>query len=274
MPKRILVALSGSPFTSSAIRHAVQLGVAHDAHVTGVTVSDLERLEDIGPVPIGAAAVATELARHRVATAREAMEASVEEFTDAVARAGVSSTLDMEKGNSLDRFRSLSRYADITIVGLRGLFEYGVVRNPKDTVLRAIADGLRPMLAVANQYREIRRVMVAYNGSMEAAEAMRAFSVIDCWTNVDVRVICLGAIDGAAQLVLDAESYIEAHGYDVDTEVRPGNPHSELLTAADEWNADLIVMGTTSRGKLRRLIWGDTALEILEHSTIPVFMSQ
>ena len=40
MIKRILVALSGTTCTTSAIRHAVELAKEHDAELTGVTIFD------------------------------------------------------------------------------------------------------------------------------------------------------------------------------------------------------------------------------------------
>ncbi|MCA9296465.1 MAG: universal stress protein [Phycisphaerales bacterium] len=274
MLKRILVALSGSPFTTSAIRHATELGAGHHARVFGVTVTDLERLEDIGPVPVGAAAAAHALAEHRLATAREALEISINEFTAACQTAKLDSTLYMEEGDCLEKFMSLSRYSDLTVIGLRGLFEYGVVQNPRDTILKAIARGLRPILAVAEQYRPVKRVMVAYNGSIESAKAMKSFVWINAWPGVEVRVICIGDKRDVPGLLADASEYFTEHGYSTDSEHRAGDPHKELLKAAGEWKADMIVMGATSRSKLGRLIWGDTALDVLENSTIPVFLSQ
>jgi nucleotide-binding universal stress UspA family protein len=274
MLKRILVALSGSPFTTSAIRHTIELGKTHQARVFGVTVTDIERLEDIGPIPVGAAAAAHALAEHRLATAQEALEVSINEFTSACQSAKLESTLYMEEGDSLEKFMSLSRYSDLTVIGLRGLFEYGVVRNPRDTVLKAIARGLRPILAAAEHYRPIKRVMVAYNGSIESAKAMKSFVWVNAWPGVTVRVICIGDKRDVPGLLADASEYFTEHGYPTDTEHRDGDPHKILLKAAGEWNADLIVMGATSRSKLGRLIWGDTALDVLEKSTIPVFMSQ
>ena len=48
MIKRILVALSGTPFTDSAISHAIELAKVHDAQLTGVTVVDPTQLESVG----------------------------------------------------------------------------------------------------------------------------------------------------------------------------------------------------------------------------------
>lgn len=274
MIKRILVALSGTPFTHTAIHHAVELARTHHAKVCGVTVTDINRLEDIGPVPVGGGAAAHDLTEHRMASAKESMQVSIDDFHAQCSEAGAASVLHMEEGDSLDQFMQLSRYNDLIVVGLRGLFEYGVVHNSRDLVLKAISKGLRPLLAVTEEPREINKVIIAYNGSMEAAKTMKHFARLHLWPNAEIRVICIGKNDDADQLLADAVDYLEEYGYTVDSEHRIGDAARVLLPAADEWGADLIVMGSTSRKKLGRLIWGDTALAVLEHSTVPVFLSQ
>ena len=66
MTKRILVALSGTPLTESAVQHALELAKTHDAEITGVTDIDLAKVAGVGPIPMGAGAAATELVEHRL----------------------------------------------------------------------------------------------------------------------------------------------------------------------------------------------------------------
>ena len=58
MIKRILVALSGTPYSASATQHALQLAEAHGAEVTGVTLVNHDALDAREPVPIGGGAAA------------------------------------------------------------------------------------------------------------------------------------------------------------------------------------------------------------------------
>ena len=44
MIKRILVALSGTPYTESAVKHALALAETHESDVTGVTIMDSARI--------------------------------------------------------------------------------------------------------------------------------------------------------------------------------------------------------------------------------------
>ena len=275
MIKRILIALSGTPFTKSAITHAFELAKSHNAEVTGVTVSDPERLVIVGPIPVGGGAAAHDLAEYRKDEAADHVKASIEMFKSAGSDSGVAYHLVEEHGNVFEQFLSLWRYHDCTVIGLRGLFEYGVIHNPNDQVLELIAHGLRPIVAVAREHRTVKRVYIAYSGSMESAKAMKRFTQMHLWNHPVVRIGHFGKENAeVTSLLADAAEYVSSHGFKVDMEHVDGSPHENLLDRAEAWDADMIVLGATSRNKLSRLIWGDTALDALLHSDIPLFISQ
>lgn len=48
-----------------------------------------------------------------------------------------------------------------------------------------------------------------------------------------------------------------------------GNPKEAILNVAREWEADLIVMGIHRQNALAQLINGSTAVQVMNHSTIP-----
>ena len=102
MIKRILVALSGTPCTPSAIAHGVELAKAHNAELSGVTVIDPDRLQDVGPIPIGGGAAAHELAQHRMQLAEEHIEDAIGQFEKACGDAGVKNRVLRESGDSAE----------------------------------------------------------------------------------------------------------------------------------------------------------------------------
>lgn len=275
MVRRILVALSGTPFTPIAVEQAIELAGRHDAAVTGVTVVDLARLADVGPIPLGGGAAAHSLAAHRVQVTEERVEEQITNFEKACRDASISYIVDRETGDPFDRLLELWRYHDLTIIGLRGLFEYGVVHHPDDEIIRLIARGVRPIIAVSHEHRPVNRVLIAYNGSPESAMAMKRFAQTRLWPDVTVKIACFGFDDEKAlPLLADATTYLRAHGYEPEAESLPGYPKEGLLKHSREWKADLVVMGSTSRSRIRKLVMGETALEALIHADVPLFLSQ
>jgi len=71
------------------------------------------------------------------------------------------------------------------------------------------------------------------------------------------------------KLVLLAES---APGIEIETLLRDGDPTAEILAAARETSADLIVMATHRRRGLSRLLMGSVAEQVEREAECPVLM--
>jgi nucleotide-binding universal stress UspA family protein len=275
MIKRILVALSGTPFTASAIRHAIELARRHNAEITGVTDVDLAKLANVGPIPLGAGAAAHDLIEHRLHLTEQHIDEAIATFETACSGDGISFKVVRETGSPFEKLISLWRYHDLTVAGLRGLFEYGVVHNPDDTIIRLIAKGVRPILAVALEYRPVTKVLVAYNGSMESAKALKRFVQSAPWPDIELSIVTIGeSEEKGRELLADAAGYCRLHGYEVQTELIEGSPKDLLLGHAERLGTDLLVMGSSSRAAIIKHLLGDTALRAIRDAEIPLFLTQ
>jgi len=277
--KRILVALGGTRYTPFAISRAIELAQEHQAEVTGVTVVDVRRLSRVGPVPLGAAASARELREFRLQVVREQVAQAEDEFTSACRQAGVQYQLRHEEGNSFESMASCARYHDLMIFGLRSLFEYDfeydLVHDPHDSLIRLVTRGVRPMLAISPDLRPIRRVLIAYSGSMESAKTFKRFVQLRLWTQAQLRIVTFEhQVDEAEQLVGDAANYCRAHGLEPEEAFVPDSAKDHLLPYAAEWGADLIVAGNSAKNLLLRQVFGETALNLIANSDRPLFLSQ
>jgi nucleotide-binding universal stress UspA family protein len=58
----------------------------------------------------------------------------------------------------------------------------------------------------------------------------------------------------------------------METLLREGAPASDIVAAAQEWQADLIVVGTHGRGGLGRLVLGSVAESVLRDAPCPVLV--
>jgi nucleotide-binding universal stress UspA family protein len=59
---------------------------------------------------------------------------------------------------------------------------------------------------------------------------------------------------------------IAAPGLSVETAVSEGDPRTVIVDAADEWDADLIVVGSHGRTGLKRLVLGSVAQSVVAHA--------
>jgi nucleotide-binding universal stress UspA family protein len=77
-----------------------------------------------------------------------------------------------------------------------------------------------------------------------------------------------GARDSAHRIA----ARIKEHGVDATAEVRAGRVVPGILLYAEEHDADLIVVGASTRGAVARRVLGDVPLELVQRSRRPVLV--
>ena len=146
-------------------------------------------------------------------------------------------------------------------------------------------------LAVAAEAAVPRRIFVALDDSDHAAWCVQAATKQALLAGADI--VLLHVINPSATLSADfaatyaydavraqqrqkAEELIDATAalvpaaVHVERLVREGAAAHEIVAAAREWEADLIVMGTRGRGRLATFLLGSTAEEVIRRAHCPV----
>jgi nucleotide-binding universal stress UspA family protein len=270
MMKRLLVGLAGTTYTPVAIQRAVSLAQLHEAQITGVTLVNTNR--DERPSLSGRESKQDQ----RMVILRSDIEQSVTDFEMACQSAHVKYRIVKESHDPFSQLVDLARYHDLMIFGLRSVFTYDFLAgDPQSLLIRLVGAGVRPLLAVSEDFRSISRVLIAYSGSMESAKAMKRFVQMRLWPDVHLKIFTFHPSDDKAnELLRDAEDYCRGHDFNVCQESNPGDPNVLLLAAAALWRADMIVMGNSARSIMLRKVLGDTLLETIRHTKIPLFLAQ
>ena len=74
----------------------------------------------------------------------------------------------------------------------------------------------------------------------------------------------------AERLAREAGERIASPGLSVETVVRDGDPRTAIVKEAEEWGADLIMMGSHGRTGLTRLLLGSVAQAVVAHAPCSV----
>jgi nucleotide-binding universal stress UspA family protein len=74
----------------------------------------------------------------------------------------------------------------------------------------------------------------------------------------------------ADKLVQKAAQSLRTKGFQVDTEIDKGDIRERILDAAQNWHADLILLGSHGRGGLSRLLLGSVAESVARHAPCSV----
>ncbi len=277
MIRKLLLAIGGTPFSKAAVQHAVDISQGCGASITAVTVVDESRLDRVGPIPLGAGAAAAELRDHRREVTRERIDEAVDQLERACAEAGVSVDVHREQGNPFQLMVDYARYHDLAVFGLRSMFEYELLGDadvdPAQFLKDLIGGGVRPLLAVSDQYRPIRRALIAYSGSVQSAESMKQFVRFRAWSDAALRIlVCEHLQEQAERMLADAADYCRAHGREPEIQYRPTDPKQGILAEAAEWNADLIVIGSSQRSWLASIFHETTMLHLIRNANCPLYV--
>jgi nucleotide-binding universal stress UspA family protein len=134
------------------------------------------------------------------------------------------------------------------------------------------------------------RILVASDFSDSSREALELALVIaekfgseltllHCWelpnysyaAGLNLPVDALATIERAAAARLEeATAQLKLRLPAAKSVLRPGVPWQEVLAAAAEWQADLIVMGTHGRQGIERALLGSVAEKVVRMARIPV----
>ena len=133
----------------------------------------------------------------------------------------------------------------------------------------------RILVAVDDSSPAARAVDVAVGMAQQLGAQVAAVHVVD-WSRAFVSELAivdqekLTALRGKAVTVLhEACARIPRDLLD-DGFLREGDPAEMILAAAEEWDADLIVIGNDSRGRLAHFLLGSTADAVIRRAKRPV----
>jgi nucleotide-binding universal stress UspA family protein len=276
MLKSLLIGLDGSEDGDSVVELGLQWAKRLDAKAVGVAVVD-------EPGVLTSAAVLFEGAHHwhaidaaapRLANSRRAVEQILRQFSRRCGEAGVPFKTLEDVGAPFVRILIEAQRNDLVLLGQRTHFDYGREGKPDETLAKVLQDSPRPVVAVPKSLGSGEAVVVAYDGSLQAARALYAFEASGLGVSREVHVVSVSADDDeAARHAARAVEFLHIHGIEaVSHRVATSDATSDaILTKANDLAAGLLVMGAYGQPVLREFFLGSVTRTALKESCIPVF---
>jgi nucleotide-binding universal stress UspA family protein len=133
----------------------------------------------------------------------------------------------------------------------------------------------RILVAVDDSSPAVRAVDVAVGMAQQLGAQLAAVHVVD-WARAFVPELAI--VDQAKMTALRGEGVTVLQQACVrippelldDGFLREGDPAETILATAAEWDADLIVIGSDSRGRLAHFLLGSTADSVIRKASCPV----
>ncbi|NHZ82077.1 universal stress protein [Massilia sp. CCM 8695] len=258
---------------------AAELAQAEQAHLIGLASSGVSRflrqtvtVNDAGP----SMAPFLDTLRGRAARVLDQFERVAAGFTLAGSERRA---VDDEPRYSLS---ALARYCDLCVLNQADAVQGASLPSPRLAAEVAKNSGT-PVLMVPRAQAPawpLRRILLGWNGSREAARAMRfALPLLRRASAVDVAIFDTVALEsdagGELRPVTAIGQTLARHGVRAELLQRDsaGDAGAALLALAGERGAQLLVMGCYGHSRLRELLLGGATRTVLKSMTLPVFMA-
>lgn len=271
--RRICVHVDDTATGAARLRFGAELARQHDASLSGIYLPHRPGAVHSGQRESSGEHFQTE------AHSRTAMHAAEQLFQQVCAESGIVGDWHHPYGAPTTILANAARATDLCIIGQPDA-PGGVAALGIDGLGDIIVSAGVPVMGLPHNVtlpREIRRIVVAWNGSREARRAIG-----DAWQLLgraqDIFVVGINRSPGGDDPSLsEIVRLMEAHGLRAkpvsvreDTEASDG---VQLLSISQAYEADLLVMGAYGHGPTRELVFGGATRTVLKHMSTPVLLS-
>ncbi|MGI9303587.1 MAG: universal stress protein, partial [Gammaproteobacteria bacterium] len=209
--------------------------------------------------------------------ARENADKAAALFQEKTTAADVGVEWRCEEGRLIPTLGLHARHADLTIVGQDN------ADDPDVTTMRAnevVLECGRPVLLtpyIGTSKPIGKRILVAWNGSREATRALNDAIPIMKRAQL-VKVLAVNPDKNTEGPIPSGDICLHLARHDIAAEAeqvtaKDMNVGDILLSRASDWDVDLIVMGAYGHSRFREIILGGATRHLLQHMTVPTFVS-
>lgn len=274
MVRSILVGLDGSPFSVSAIELGVQWAKTLDAMLVGIAVIDEPAICQPQPMPIGGSQFKERRDEALLASARRKAEQLLATFSVKCADAEVSSKVLEDTGTPSERIRLEAQRYDMILLGKQTYYQFEEVEHGDDTLIDVLKATPRPVVAVPEKLGNGKSVVVAYDGSLQAARTLHAFQSTGLERSHDVHVVTIHTDhDEAVRHAERAIDFLSFHQIKAQRHiVGSSSPASAIIEKSRQLDAALVVMGAYGQSAFQEFFFGSVTKTVLKEAQCPLFL--
>lgn len=270
-----LIGLDGSDYSSAAVELGIRWAKHHDALLVGLSVIDKPTIEQPEAVPIGGSYFKEQSDEEALHRARNRVEQFLEHFSLRCAEAQVASKVLEDVGVPYEQIVLEAQRYDVILLGQQTYFHFATQEGPCDTVQQVLKNASRPVITVPEKLPAGDRVVIAYDGSLQAARAVQLFAGSGLGRGREIFLVSVSSEPlEAARCVERAAEYLRFHKMDAEKRAITTSDadHDVLLQQIKELDAGLMVMGAYGKSTLGEFFFGSVTQSMLQESVIPLFL--
>ena len=267
MIRDILVGIDGSVYGETALRYGIYLAKKFRATLHGLHVVDIVQVES--PVlhdlagTIGAAPL-----RNLTAQMRQNLELRgqqlLAQFRETCETEQVTCVEHLVTGVVPTEILRTAADVDLILLGRGGLhtrLSKALLGSAVETVVRR---GAKPTMVTPESYNQIRRPLLATDGSPSAMAALHIAGTFVKALGLPLRVVhCTPTAGTGQQYLEEAQSRLSTQGIACNVDLCLGNAHEGLVHYMRDHEHDLLFMGAFGRARVVEWVLGRTTQYLL-----------
>lgn len=275
MPQAVLIGLDGSEYSRTATDLGIRFSRKHGASLTGMAVVDEPGICSPGPVPLGGGSAKRAREQVQLSEAHQKTESFLEAFSTQCASAKVHPSSVKKIGEPAQQLVLEAQSHDVVLLGKETFYQFETQEEPDDTLMTVIKHVPRPVISVPRQLPDDGPVVIAWDGSVQAARSLASFQSLQLAAGKDVHVLTIHTKHQAATDSIErairflANHQVSAHRQVV---ISAADPSDIILEKLTKLQAGLLVMGAYGKSTITEFFFGSVTRTLLKECTVPILV--
>jgi len=276
MIKNILATVDGSAYSNAVVHQSIHLAQKYGAMLHFLSIVDVRIFEwavyigGDGFLPmIPTSTYQRETQKVLEGKAEEVLKKCAQKAQDAKVKFVASKIA----GSPVEVICEQARKADLIVMGRRGEYARWEGKLMGATLDGAMREANKPILALPREYREIKKILVAYDRSPQASHALQMAADLAFHLKTWLLVLAVDDDRASGKVTIDeAVAYLSPFGLKIRSQVNRGRASEQILRTCETEKLDLVIMGAHGHTRLREAFLGSTTEEVLRQIDLPLLM--
>ena len=284
--KKILLCTDGSAFAENIYHYGAWFANRLQAEVDVLCVTDIRAQQAIQKQNLsGAIGIDTsenllsrlvELEHEKAKIDRQRAKLVLQVAAQNLKAEGVEQiNLLHETGFLVDCLSQFETSSDLIVLGKRGQAAEFASGHLGANLERIVRSSHKPCLVTSRQFKPIKRVLIAYDGSPSCQKILQFIADSAIFEGLELHIVTVAknAADPTAIAHLEsAKQLAQQAGFEPVCLVVEGHSETAISNYVSEHEINLLLMGAYGHSRIRHLVIGSTTAQMLRSSHIPVLL--
>lgn len=275
--KKIIAAIDGLKYSESTAEYAAQLTRETHAHLVGVFNEDKNyhsySIYDLSLEDALEQNITQALDEHD----KIIQENAVSQFTQTCGSAQINFSVHHGKNAAMPQLLHESLYADLMVIGKKETFSRFDQDIPTSFVRNLLENAECPVLVVPQQFENIEKIILLYDGGPASVHAIKMFSyLLPTLGKMPVEVLTVKPLQLDLHLPDNRlmKEFMKRHFPKATYKVIQGEPAVEIVKyLKNKHQNELVVLGAFQRSMVSRWLRVDMADHLMAQLKTPLFIA-